>query len=78
MTSKLRPIFFFVTGDGKPTARITQRPHERYAGRPAPAQAAQVLTSQMFYWTDPNSSAMLFNSEPFPQGYIFEQGQERE
>ena len=29
----------------------------------------------MFYWTDPNSSAMLFNSEPFPQGYIFEQGQ---
>jgi len=34
-------------------------------GRPAAA----------FYWIDANSSAMLFNSEPFLQGYIFEQGQ---
>jgi hypothetical protein len=34
-------------------------------GRPAAA----------FYWTDANSSAMFFNSEPFPQGYVFEQGQ---
>ena len=75
MTSKYTSDIFFRHGRWQPTARITQRPHGRYAGRPAPAQAAQVLTSQMFYWTDPNSSAMLFNSEPFPQGYIFEQGQ---
>jgi hypothetical protein len=34
-------------------------------GRPAAA----------FYWTDTNSSAMLLNSAPFLQRYIFEQGQ---
>src|SRR5882757_2815262 len=28
----------------------------------------------MFYWTGAKSSAMSFNGEPFPQGYIFEQG----
>ena len=72
---KIYVRYFFRHGRWQPTARITQGPHGRYAGRPAPAQAAQVLTSQMFCWTDANSSAMLFNSEPFPQGYIFEQGQ---
>src|ERR1700716_868362 len=29
----------------------------------------------MFYWTDAKPSVTFFNGEPFPQGYIFEQGQ---
>jgi hypothetical protein len=31
---------------------------------------------QLTYWTDAKSSATCFNGEPFPQRYIFEQGQE--
>ena len=45
---KIYVRYFFRHGRWQPTARITQGPHGRYAGRPAPAQAAQVLTSQMF------------------------------
>jgi hypothetical protein len=57
-----------MTFDGDPAKgplRICRLNKSTSIGRPA----------AVFYWTDANSSAMFFNSEPFLQGFISEQGQ---